>query len=217
MTLRPCSECRRHITQDERTCPFCGAATVLTVARMPRLAGRLSRAAVFAGATLAGCYTSAPASQGPPPPPPPPPDDQQQQQVMVEPPPPPPDERAFAKPPAGAGHIHGIVTDSSTGRPRGGIHVQLHVPGQRPVFALTNANGEYAFRDLAAGTYTVIVEHPPPNHPRAAMPPAIRREVQLADGAVERFDARVTQVVVPVDRGPCCKPYGAPPARRRLV
>lgn len=50
--LRPCSECQRHVAITETTCPFC---RVSLVAAEPRslVRGRLSRAAVFASATLA--------------------------------------------------------------------------------------------------------------------------------------------------------------------
>src|SRR5690348_1838796 len=51
MELQPCPGCRRHVA--EAACPFCGAA----VERGERgaLFGRLSRAAVFASATLIAC------------------------------------------------------------------------------------------------------------------------------------------------------------------
>ena len=51
--LRPCVECRRHVAIHEAACPFCGAACELSSAAGSRL-GRVSRAAVFAGAALAG-------------------------------------------------------------------------------------------------------------------------------------------------------------------
>ena len=50
--LRPCSQCRRHVTVDERVCPFCETTLPATSPPQP-LFGRLSRAAVFTGATLA--------------------------------------------------------------------------------------------------------------------------------------------------------------------
>jgi hypothetical protein len=50
--LQPCSECQRHVASSETKCPFCGAAIVAEPARTLPL-GRLSRAAVFAGAALA--------------------------------------------------------------------------------------------------------------------------------------------------------------------
>jgi hypothetical protein len=50
--LRPCTECRRHVAIAERACPFCNAELAPGSPRDP-LFGRLSRAAVFAGAALA--------------------------------------------------------------------------------------------------------------------------------------------------------------------
>jgi len=50
--LRPCSGCRRHVAVSETACPFCGATRELPTSGSLRL-GRVSRAAVFAGAALA--------------------------------------------------------------------------------------------------------------------------------------------------------------------
>ena len=50
--LQPCTACHRHVASTETQCPFCGAAIVGDPARTLPL-GRLSRAAVFAGAALA--------------------------------------------------------------------------------------------------------------------------------------------------------------------
>jgi len=50
--LRPCLQCRRHVRIDEHACPFCAA--LLAPSAPPTLpVGRLTRAAVFAGAVLA--------------------------------------------------------------------------------------------------------------------------------------------------------------------
>ncbi|MEZ4338787.1 MAG: hypothetical protein R3B82_19390 [Sandaracinaceae bacterium] len=58
--LTPCAGCRRHVSTDAPTCPFCGAA--VTAGPVPGSpAGRLGRAAFFAfgaavaSANLAGC------------------------------------------------------------------------------------------------------------------------------------------------------------------
>ena len=50
--LRPCSGCRRHVSIDERVCPFCETTLTAASPHQPMF-GRLSRAAVFAGAALA--------------------------------------------------------------------------------------------------------------------------------------------------------------------
>ena len=53
MQLTPCGECRRHVDVSEAACPFCSAPLTAEPARSSRL-GRMSRAAVFASAALAG-------------------------------------------------------------------------------------------------------------------------------------------------------------------
>jgi hypothetical protein len=50
--LAPCPSCRRHVRIDERACPFCAAALPELAPRTIARGGRLSRAAVFAGASL---------------------------------------------------------------------------------------------------------------------------------------------------------------------
>jgi TonB-linked SusC/RagA family outer membrane protein len=59
---------------------------------------------------------------------------------------------AFAQ----AGSIRGVVTDSMSGMPVAGAMVSLAGTDRG---TLTGANGLYFFRNLAAGTYTVAVEH----------------------------------------------------------
>src|SRR5947208_3276962 len=69
MQLVACARCKRHIRVSAARCPFCdGAREAHLISRLVDTGGRLSRAAVFAGA--AACYTSPPKPQGPPPPPP---------------------------------------------------------------------------------------------------------------------------------------------------
>jgi hypothetical protein len=57
--LEPCPGCRRHVRVDEAACPFCGGAIAVSGGAPRTLgAGRLTRAAVFAGAAataIAGC------------------------------------------------------------------------------------------------------------------------------------------------------------------
>ena len=53
MTLQPCAACHRHVDVTSPTCPFCGASVAPSHARGQGPFGRLSRAAIFAGATLA--------------------------------------------------------------------------------------------------------------------------------------------------------------------
>ena len=187
MTLSPCPQCRRHVAITESTCPFC-AAPLAASAAPETIYGRWSRAAVFAG--LAGCYTSNPPPQNPPPPPP----DQQQ---------------TFAQPPASSGVITGVVTDGSAPRP--GVAIRVEGGGlQQPIETRTDGNGRYQVGNLAPGTYRVTFGQA--NHPRQRPP---QRTVQVADGSVQ---VDVTIAPQPVyDPSNVPKPYGAPPARRRIV
>jgi hypothetical protein len=50
--LQPCAACDRHVASTEPACPFCGAA-ITPVPPRPAPRRGLSRAALFAGATLA--------------------------------------------------------------------------------------------------------------------------------------------------------------------
>jgi hypothetical protein len=52
MQLKPCAACHRHVAITETTCPFCREVVEATPPRTSKL-GRVSRAAVFAGAALA--------------------------------------------------------------------------------------------------------------------------------------------------------------------
>jgi hypothetical protein len=196
MSFEPCPSCKRHVSASDAACPFCGTRTN-AVARGSTLAGRLTRAAVFAG--MAACSGSA-ANQPPPPPP--------------------PVEYPFALPPApaaGKASLSGIVRES--GYRRAAVRVDLQGSNGEHQSAVTNDKGEYRFLDIEPGTYTVVADpgyrgQRPQDGP--VMQPAT--QVELAADANEQRDLGVQPPppYVP-DTGPCCKPYGAPPARRRVV
>ncbi|HEY5922731.1 MAG TPA: carboxypeptidase-like regulatory domain-containing protein [Kofleriaceae bacterium] len=204
MTLRACSQCRRHFAA-EPACPFCGAAAPPPAARS-LVAGHISRAAVFAG--LAGCYTSNPPPQqhGPPPPPPPVEQQQTQQQFATPPGDPPP---ADPPPAAGTGRIQGLITDSQTRRPIAQLLVQLQstsAPSRVPASnAQTDPNGRYQFIDLPPGTYVVTSGQ--------GRMGGNQQTVQLADRDVKVVDFQLS--TAPQTHLPT--PYGAPPVRRRVV
>src|SRR5688572_21457303 len=65
--LHPCPHCRRHVRRDETTCPFCAQALAAPAPSPGLPAGRLTRAAVFAGATLAAtaCGSGKPKTEDP--------------------------------------------------------------------------------------------------------------------------------------------------------
>ena len=53
MRLRPCSACARHALLGSTSCPFCAATLACFVEPPGSYVGRVTRAAVFAGAVLA--------------------------------------------------------------------------------------------------------------------------------------------------------------------
>ena len=207
MELVPCVACRRHASVEEAACPFCGGALAVPRPR-PVLAGRVTRATIFS-ASLAGCYV-APDPQRPPPPPPPPDETTHHHQ----PPPPPPDEVTYAKPPAGTGGVRGRILDAN-GQPAR-VSVTLTQNGRHVKSVRTDPNGDYALDDVADGTYELEV----PRNEAHLRPPIRqgphRRAVTIA-GQVVTVDLRLDPMVAPERDNHCCKPYGAPPARRRVV
>jgi hypothetical protein len=62
----PCPGCSRHVKRGDAICPFCGATASIEISPTRVLAGRLSRAALFAAGTMGAavattdCSTSAP-------------------------------------------------------------------------------------------------------------------------------------------------------------
>jgi hypothetical protein len=108
------------------------------------------------------------------------------------------------------GQVEGTVT-SGPGSAAGGIRVFLN--GNRVhEQTTTDANGKFRFRKLVPGIYTVSLQGT--GHPR--QPPPQQRVEVTANNTVNATLVYVPYVHVP-DQGPCCKPYGAPPARRRVV
>ncbi len=165
---------------------------------------KLTRAAIFA-ALSSGCYTSNPPPEGPPPPPPPPHDQQvTNEQTFADPPPPPP------PPPATAanGSVAGTVTASDGSGPMNHLPITLTGPNGTQRSTNTDANGRYVFDRLAPGSYTLTFGYS--NHPR-------RRPPQ--QGVIVKQDAAATvnftYYIAPPSNVPM--PYGAPPARRRVV
>jgi hypothetical protein len=208
MEFAPCPACHRHVrvspaeSEIEPACPFCAAAIRDAQPVHRSLVGRASRAAVFASAaTLAGCYTSS-TTQGPPPPPPDP------NGGVYE---PDPGDARFAKPPqSDRGAISGVLKNPDGRTPAANHPITLH-GGNEHRDTTTDARGAYAFGDLPPGSYTITFQ--PSYHPRQA--PAMA-QVEVIAGTNTRVDFAL-HPVPPPDRGPCCKPYGAPPARRRIV
>ena len=195
--LRPCPACRRHVA-DEVACPFCGATRAPAAPhRIP--AGRLSRAAVFASATLAGCWSGSP---GP----------KQVDHQAVEPPDPADHHDATPVdhgPPsaAGTGRVEGMISDARG--PVVGIEVTLDAEGG-PRTTRTDARGRYAFHDVAVGSATIEVRTS--SNPRHS---PMMAGVTVTDGGVAVSNLVVSYPGANPSNIPM--PYGAPPARRRVV
>jgi len=208
MDLHPCASCHRHIDARYAACPFCHVARAAAPTTSLRASlGRLSRAAVFAGAAACGGSSTASHHTTPPPPPPDP--------VIVQ-------QFATAPPPAeGKASIRGFVTRD--GYPLAGVAVHAR-NGDTTVDGVTGSKGEFAFVDLEPGQWRLALDPDEydtyrysrrPQEGPMMMPDAV---VNLGPGQNERYDIGFSTPPPPEpDRGPCCKPYGAPPARRRVV
>lgn len=211
LELRPCSSCRRHVA-DEARCPFCDAPLAPAVpARIPH--GRLSRAAIFASATLAGCWSSnAPAGNIAHPD-----DDHAADHRDAEAADKPADTLAVDTKPADGtpiaktGTIEGTVRNAA-GDPVPGFRLSLSAAdGAQVAVAVTDANGHYVFRGVAVGNADVEVRIS--NNPRNG---PLVRPVIVIEGAVAHADiALPPSRVNPPNNIPM--PYGAPPARHRVV
>jgi protocatechuate 3,4-dioxygenase beta subunit len=204
--MRPCPACARHVR--ETTCPFCGAA-VAPAARAV-FAGHATRAAIFSA--LAGCWTgNAPEPQHAG-------DDTTEQRAADR----TTEHRTHGDvahhrvTAPGTGTLEGTVTDTNPGGPAAYAQVQLFDSGGRiAATTQTQTDGRYRFTALPPGSYRVHVMVRP-NHPRMSVAMV---ELLVAVSADQTATADV-QVAVPVYRynpNQTPMPYGAPPARRRIV
>lgn len=167
---------------------------------MLAVGGRLSRAAVF---SLAACSGGAQQTQVVQPPPPPPPSDAALPADTTQFATPPPDDQPAT---AEVGVIEGAVVFGRS--PGVGLRVTLHGTGiDRNT--QTGPDGSFTFTDVPVGQYKVTLL---PQHPSGSQQV---RNVTVVAGMPVRVQYTIASPVP--DRGPCCKPYGAPPARRRIV
>lgn len=207
--LAPCPRCKRHVAVRETACPFCDAPNTSSASPPVMLVGRWSRAAIFASATtLMGCHPASVTNAK---------KDSNDPKLAAAPPPsdaPSPDASPdgpspdAAPPEVRTGTIRGILRDRN-GTVLGHKTIALSSPSVNRT-TLTNARGEYEFADLAPGTYVVTFEMP--SNPRQG---PNRQRAEVVANAVVQLDG--VMFSLPFDRSSCCKPYGAPPARRRVV
>lgn len=183
--LRPCAACARHVEVGELSCRWCGARLATAESRDPiAYVGRLSRAAIFAGAVVA-----APLGCGP----------SVRYEPLVA------DGSAFT-----TGAVKGQVLRHD-GEPLSNASITLYseqlrtnADGRDSISTQLNAKGEFRVENLPPGDY--------------------RLGLSALSGS-PRFTVRLGQVTVlsieldkpKRDPRPMAKPYGAPPARRRIV
>lgn len=193
MSLRPCPACRRHAAVAAVHCVFCAAPLPAAAARPPVPRGRLSPAAVF-GAALASsaCWSSA--SPAPP---------------SGDP------ARATGDVPAAeGGAIEGTVTSATEGA-FAGWQVTLTGPDGQTRQLRSDDLGRFRFEGLAPGRYTVRWDATLPRGRRPVAALQADQQVDVADGATARVEL---MVAVPAPQlSPSPMPYGAPPARHRVV
>jgi hypothetical protein len=194
--MTPCPTCRRHVVLAETACPFCGAA-ITPVPQRPIIAvSRLTRSAVFAGASLASsCYVDKT----------PPPTTPAQEQA-------PPRVRDHSHASASMGAIHGVVTNAANGQPVAQTWIQItpnpyHAEDHdRNKDVYTDARGAYAI-ELPPGNYRLSVRSADP----ANRPTDHLLTLRIGESLTADFSITVAPPM------PLPMPYGAPPARRRLV
>jgi hypothetical protein len=186
----------------ETTCPFCGAAVPPRSGEARSVfAGTATRAAVFSA--LAGCWTgSAPEPQHV--------DEQQADHTTAH------HEHHKPPPSPGTGTIEGTVTDTNTSGPAAYAQVQLFDNTGRVVGTTqTQSDGRYRFVSLPPGSYRVHVMARP-NHPRMG-PAIVEVMVALSADQTVQADAAIAVPVYHYNPTQTPMPYGAPPARRRIV
>jgi hypothetical protein len=104
----------------------------------------------------------------------------------------------------------------NSGGPAAGVTVMLAGPDNLRREAATDDQGEYVFAGLLAGEY-VLTFRGYSNHPRMA-PPIQRSVVRLGDAnPTVRLDIAMTVRAYRHNPNNVPMPYGAPPARRRVV
>jgi len=119
--------------------------------------------------------------------------------------------------------LRGRVLDRRTGGPLAGAVLEARGPDHK--LTRTDSHGEFVFQGLAPGAYHVTLRRP-----ASARILGANHAIQLADGVPQQLNLVVDvqpRVDPDLDRErhyqnhPCdngvCAPYGAPPARRRLV
>jgi hypothetical protein len=163
------------------TSPYCGASLRAVVHRTMR-AGRFARAALFAGAALAGC-------------------DRGKR----------PDEPGTNEP-VRVPRVHGTVVDHQAGAPTVGANVTLST-ATKSLTAKTDARGRYELEELEPNDYTLHVGYyAPTSRGDVEKRGYTAKQVKVTAGSDQRVDAKLE-----INEMHMSAPYGAPPARGRVV
>ncbi len=169
--------------------------------------GRISRAAIFAG--LAACSPSVPphvhATPRPTPPNP----------AIVQ------QFETAPAPASGKASIRGFAYRD--GQPLSNVRIRAS-GDQSDLETTTGPHGEYTFVDIAPGNWTLALDadaydaHRYSRRPQDTPMGHPPETIVVSPDENRRYDVTIYSPPLPEpDRGPCCKPYGAPPARRRIV
>ncbi len=188
--LSPCPSCRRHVAAADQTCPFCGTPVPRASARAP---SKLTRAAIFASTALVApaCWTGNAKVADPPP-----------NEIVTK-------HEADGTPVDSKTGTVVFVVVSNGSTPVSGRDVQLLGGDQPPRAAQTDARGVVTFANLPPGNYRYQTHDGHPRHsPSGGM-------VAVTAGQVAR--ATINIYIPPYNPHATPMPYGAPPARRRLV
>lgn len=120
---------------------------------------------------------------------------------------------AAVRPTTGHAKIYGTLRDSNGHAAVGwpinlfaGSGGSMDFDGSQPRTTTTDGKGAWAFTKLPAGDYTVVLEGA--QSPRSSPQ---KQYVTVTDRQAVRVDGKL------YPPRPCCMPYGAPPARRRVV
>lgn len=197
MQLHPCARCRRHVEITAEACPFCSAALTPAQPVVRFVGGRLSRAAVFASATLVsanGCWTSSTSSTSS--------TRTSATQTTVE----------NQSPASGPGTISGHVHNGHTREVITNFQVTVISADGKRLTSQSDSEGAFAFSGLAPGVYTVEWMQPSANRRLAPEEPK-RQTVRVAAGQTAIADIEIDYPVPSNAK----MPYGAPPMRGRVV
>jgi 5-hydroxyisourate hydrolase-like protein (transthyretin family) len=203
--LQPCPSCNRHVA-DEAACPFCGAALPASASPPATLPGRFSRAAVFAGATLAGCWTggdeprTTPIEHH---------DHDASKQTDKH------DKHDKREAEVTGEHrpsrIEGTLTDTVSGQPAASIEIHLVNTATRAErTAFTTSDGRYTFDNVEPGSYTLTWGTNNPRQNRSVMHTTVTEGARITLNLTIAFPRQNNNSNIPM-------PYGAPPARYRIV